>query len=341
MPEPDDELAALRRSDPVDPASLPPVASPQARALFETIVMDEPSTSGSTRPARRRPLRVAAAAAVVAAVVVGAVALTGGDSERSPGEDDVVTGPITPGGPSVGSCVETYDLATLANRELALDGTVKSVKGDSVTLTVNRWFRGGDSDDVTLKGASTLAGITSTGSSVALDTGTRLLVAGDGGFAWACGFSQAYAPEVAANWDRVFDDARYDLDALSADLRAASHRVEAVGANVPAPALLGVAPTVLCVDDNVIDVYEYPTATERAKWAATISSDGSTVGTKGGGEAIVEWAGAPRFYARGRLLVLYLGDQQPVIATLDQVLGPRLNPEVRQGRGTTGRLLCT
>ena len=34
----------------------------------------------------------------------------------------------------------------------------------------------------------------------ALRPGARLLVAGDGGFAWGCGFTQTYSPDVASGW---------------------------------------------------------------------------------------------------------------------------------------------
>lgn len=127
----------------------------------------------------------------------GAVLLT----DDKPGEvTTTVPGsgvPITPGGSS-GSCVETYDLEALANREVAFAGTVTSVGGDQVTFEVERWFRGGDGSETTLT--------TSTGGSITPDAGpsfepgARLLVAGDGGFAWGCGFSQPYNDAVAAEW---------------------------------------------------------------------------------------------------------------------------------------------
>ena len=210
MPEPDDELAALRRADPLDPASLPSATDPRARALFERITMTDTSVAPAppAPPGRsRNPVVLAVAAAVVLlAVIGGAIALTGdgSDPETPAPEDDVATGPITPGGTSSASCVEIYDLETLANRETAFDGTVASVDGDSVTFSVNEWYRGGTSEEVTLEGASTLAGVTSAGPAVGLEPGTRMLVAGDGGFAWSCGFTQPYEESVAEQWGDVF-----------------------------------------------------------------------------------------------------------------------------------------
>lgn len=201
---PYDELAALRAADPLDPASLPSPDAPEAQAMLERMTM----TDTSTQPAhadvpptrRRRRVALGLAAAVVVALAVGAVAISGDDDREAPGSDGVASGPITPGGPSVGFCVEIYDLETLANRELAFDGTVASVDGDAVTFTVNRWYRGGGGRDVTVNGASALSGLTPAGANATLDPGTRLLVAGDGGFAWACGFTQPYDPAVAKQW---------------------------------------------------------------------------------------------------------------------------------------------
>lgn len=205
MPEPADELDALRAADPLDPASLPSPADPAAAALFERITMIDTSPivapTDPRKPARRpRLVWAAAAAAVVLFVGLGAVLLGGDDDTDAPDPDDVATEPITPGGPSSASCVELYDLQTLTNRATALDGTVTEITGDSITLTVNEWFRGGDSPEVTLNGAGGLSGLTSAGPATPVGPGGRLLVAGDGGFAWACGFTQPYDPAVADQW---------------------------------------------------------------------------------------------------------------------------------------------
>ena len=109
--------------------------------------------SSNPSPPRRTWLAVAAAVVLIATIGV-AIALTRDD--RTPARDTQVAtdptsppatddpgtsaGPITPGGTA--SCVEQYTLATLAHRDAAFDGTVESVDGDSVTFTVNHWYRG-------------------------------------------------------------------------------------------------------------------------------------------------------------------------------------------------------
>jgi hypothetical protein len=204
-----DDLEALRRIDPVNAAALPSADEPKARALFERITMTQTAaepvhTTDETSPAppsRRRPLLVVAVAAVVVLVlgVVGAMALRGDDDANTEVDNgDVADAPISPGGAAL--CVEMYDLTTLKNREVAFDGTVKAVEGDSITFTVNESYRGVDGTEVTLAGAGTLGAMTSVGEATTIDPGTRLLVAGDGEFAWSCGFTQPYDPSVAAEW---------------------------------------------------------------------------------------------------------------------------------------------
>lgn len=210
MPEPDEELTRLRSADPIEPTSLPSATDPAAVALFERIVMNDP-TSTTTSITRRRPLMLAVAA-VALLVLVGAALVVRGGSDGDVEEVATATTtsepggpPLTPGGASSGSCVEFYDLQTLKNREVAFDGTVASRAGDQITFTVNRWFRGGDGDEITLSGGETLGGVTSAGPGAPIETGTRLLVAGDGGFAWACGFTQPFDAAVAEQWASALD----------------------------------------------------------------------------------------------------------------------------------------
>jgi hypothetical protein len=200
--DPFDDLVA---ADPARRHGSPP-DDPQARgekaeALFERIIMD------TTTHSRRRPVALAVAAAAVAIAVVGTVAAINDGDDPSTTTTTVVAapdpgGPISPGG--MASCVERYDLITLGRRELAFDGTVSSVDGDQITFDVDTWYRGGDGPTATLRGAQFLGGMTSAGPSTSLEPGIRLLVAGDGDFAWSCGFTQPYDPAVAADWAATF-----------------------------------------------------------------------------------------------------------------------------------------
>jgi hypothetical protein len=203
MPEYDDELAAMRKANPVDAGSLPSPTSPSAHALFERIQMSANSTEEVNEEVSllRRPRVIAVAAAAVLALAVGVGVALNQDDAASPRQatSDTTQAPITPGG-ALGSCVESYNLTTLAHREVAFAGTVTSVAGDSVTFAVDEAFKGVSGNRVTLEGASTVGGVTSAGDSVSLAPGTRLLVSGDGGFAWSCGFTQPYDDATAAQW---------------------------------------------------------------------------------------------------------------------------------------------
>ena len=199
MPESDEPLDALRAADPVDTGALPGHDHAAGAALLREISMNELHTKAPSR----RWLPLAAAAAAVVAIAGVAFAVAGGDDDPASEEAAVSTtappadGPITPGG-SLGSCVETYDLDTLRNREVAFAGTVESVEGDQVTFSVEQWFRGGEGDRTTL--SSSTGGAVTPDGGAPMTPGTRLLVAGDGGFAWACGFTQPYDDAVAEDW---------------------------------------------------------------------------------------------------------------------------------------------
>lgn len=164
-------------------------------------------TDTSVRHPTRRWL-LAAAAIVAVAAVGGAVAFSAGSDDNDIGGETVATtvpppddGAVTPGGSSA-SCVEIYDLQTLLNRQTAFAGTVTAVSGDQVTFDVEQWFRGGDGSDATL--TSSTGGAITPDEGPQLEPGARLLVAGDGGFAWGCGFTQPYDEALAADWAEAF-----------------------------------------------------------------------------------------------------------------------------------------
>lgn len=187
-----DELDRLRDADPVKATSVPSAEDPGPRALRERIMMNAPGTEQSSS---RRARQLVGAAAVVALIAAGGIVLaTRGTDKPVPKQSGE---PIVPPGQAL--CVETYDLNTLKNRAVAFDGTVLEVSGDEITFKVNESFKGAG-EEITLQGASTRGAITSAGDPIPLDPGTRLLVVGDGGFAWMCGFTQIYSESVARDW---------------------------------------------------------------------------------------------------------------------------------------------
>lgn len=220
-----DPIERLRAADPAAGSAQDP-SSADARATLEEILMTEsptPTTGPAARTWSRAPWLLAAAALVVVAGVVGAIAIGGDDSTddelatetdgpatdelstEGPATDDPASsGPATgPAGSEVTSCVETYDLDTLGNRGHAFDGTVESVDGDDMTFTVEEWFVPGpfDAGDATVTlDHQGYAGMLFAPDGPALEPGTRVLVAGDDGFVWSCGFTQLHDPALADQW---------------------------------------------------------------------------------------------------------------------------------------------
>lgn len=68
-----------------------------------------------------------------------------------------------------------------------------------------------------------------------------------------------------------------------------------------------------------IAVYEYDDPATRVAEEATIAMEGWSVN-----HTPVEWVATPHYWSRGRVIVLYLGDDHSVIDFLSQVLGPEV-----------------
>lgn len=199
-----DPIEALRGVDPLDPLEVPKdTTGAHARALFQEVTsMDtkqrQSVTTTSSAPRRRLTFAVSGAAVIV--LIAGALAVFGGGN---PSEDVFVAG----GEPIAGAamCAEFYDLGTLEDRDIAFDGTLKSVSRDKVTFTVHNWYTGGSGDSVTLQAEGLIPGtITSLGASLAVDQ--RYLVSGSGGNVWACGFTMTYDTGIAEDWATVFSN---------------------------------------------------------------------------------------------------------------------------------------
>lgn len=97
-------------------------------------------------------------------------------------------------------------------------------------------------------------------------------------------------------------------------LRAAGASVEVAG-EVEQP-FLSVTGAMIKVGGEDVQVFQYSSAAEVEAQAALVSPDGGAVGT-----SKPHWVGPPHFYKKGRLLVLYVGDDDKVLMALDAALG--------------------
>jgi hypothetical protein len=187
-----DPLEELQRANPADADDLPSASLARVRAS----VMGEHIHEGHHQSGRRRPRAirpVALGLAGLTAVIVLAagalqLAITPGGV---PGET---------GGPQIGFCVDAYSLDSLRSRTFAFDGTVVAVNGDAVTFKVNSAFKGVGIGEIALTATGMTGGSITPGAGVTLVPGGRFLVAGDGSFAWSCGFTRPYDPATAADW---------------------------------------------------------------------------------------------------------------------------------------------
>jgi len=204
-----DPIEALRGADPLDRLDVPKdTTGAHARALFQEVTTMDTTDKETVRarPPVRRRFALAASGVAVAALVVASIAVFGGNG-TAPDEGIAGDEPIVGGEPIAAAalCAEFYDLDTLADREIAFDGTLASADGDQVTFTVHDWFTGGSGDSATLNAVGLAPGtITSLGAS--LELGQRYLVSGSGGNVWSCGFTMTYDTGIANQWATVFSD---------------------------------------------------------------------------------------------------------------------------------------
>jgi len=114
---------------------------------------------------------------------------------------------------------------------------------------------------------------------------------------------------------------------LVAELEQGESTVEEVGTFGTDP--LGGNGRILCVNAEEVRVYLFGSEDLASAAAARIDpNDPSNLGT-----AIVEWAGTPRFWQRGPMLVLYLGEDQATEDSLRSILGEPFARGAGPGRG--------
>lgn len=156
-----------------------------------------PTTTGTRQPSRSR-WYIATAAAVAVAAAISVPALVGG----TPGT--TVAGPpleLSLGeGPGLASCLP-FDTAILAEMPMAFEGTVAAVDGEQVTLTVDRWFRGGDAATVELHAP---AGMQALIGGIDFVEGEQYLVSATEGNVNYCGYTDASTPELRTAFERAF-----------------------------------------------------------------------------------------------------------------------------------------
>ena len=201
-PQDDDVRARLAALDPMPPSvPVDPVTSPRARELLERVMLTTDRTPDTTSTPRwRRPAVLAAAAAAVVAAGIAGVVVNGGDppaATRAKTTLALKVGGST--GVSMHSCVQ-FSVEILKNMPVAFAGTVTGVGDADVSLAVDRWFKGGTAEVVTV---SRPPGHTSI-PDVEFVKGRRYLVTATHGTVNSCGFSAEATPELERSFAQAF-----------------------------------------------------------------------------------------------------------------------------------------
>jgi len=105
-----------------------------------------------------------------------------------------------------------------------------------------------------------------------------------------------------------------EMTSLVDALRAAGATVEA-SEPVEQP-FFSVGGDILKVNGVDVQIFEYETAETMEADAAKVAPDGGSIGT-----SMVSWMEPPHFYKAGRILVLYVGQDQAMLDLLESVLG--------------------
>lgn len=142
-------------------------------------------------------------------------------------------------------------------------------------------------------------------------------------FAAACANQPTLMPEVQETAAELSPtvavaatDIAGDVDSLFTALSTSGATVE-LGEEVEQP-FFTVTGQILRVNGADVQVFVYDTAEAMEAEAAQVAQDGGSIGTN-----MVTWMESPHFYKLGRMIVLYVGEDQAVLDLLNGVLGPQ------------------
>lgn len=148
--------------------------------------------------------------------------------------------------------------------------------------------------------------------------------------------AEEIATQVAEQGVAVAEEVATQIVAQGAalvDEAGLSVALEQAGATVVATeqaveqAFLDVTGTLIQVNGADVQVYTYDTP-EAAQAAAQQASDVLA----GNAPTTINWTASPHFYQQGRLLVLYVGDDEAVLSLLESVLGAPVAEQTLPGR---------
>ncbi len=139
--------------------------------------------------------KFAATSLAAALAIVLAACSSGGDAE-----DERALELSAGEGEGMMSCLP-FDSERLAEMPVAFEGTVTEVDGERITLDVDRWFKGGTSDEVVVVGPQGLEALIG---GISFDVDEQYLISATNGQVNYCGFSGQATPELTAGFEAAF-----------------------------------------------------------------------------------------------------------------------------------------
>lgn len=198
-----DELRErLARLDPMH-SGVPtePTTTESSRELLETIMSTptkQPTERAADKSRRGWTVAVAAVSALVLAVA-GVLALVGGEDTPPAAEPPLE---LVAGGEDImASCImfSPEELDRVA--EIAFEGSVTAVDGDTITISVDTWFRGDEAGEVILRAPQGMEALIG---GIPFEAGGQYLISAQGGNVNYCGFSGASTPDLRAGFEAAF-----------------------------------------------------------------------------------------------------------------------------------------
>jgi len=109
-----------------------------------------------------------------------------------------------------------------------------------------------------------------------------------------------------------------DYSSLVAAIKSRGILVETVDEIAAESSSFSVPTKVISVGGADVQVFEFQNESDAKAANLTVSEDGTEIGT-----SIIRWIGPPHFYAQGKLIVLYVGENPEVSNLLEDLLGPQ------------------
>ncbi len=191
-----------RRLRDADPARAPHVYRPDAAFIDELTEATMTTTHTDTaRQSRRIPLAVAAGTVTILGLGAVAFGALGSSEDDAPGETIRLT---LPSSAAASSCIG-YSIDVLAGMPTAFSGEAVAVTNETVTVSVDTWYRGGDAETVVLA-APPSERVALDGLAEFVEGGRYLVTASEDGAVNGCGYSGPWSSEGAADFDTAFND---------------------------------------------------------------------------------------------------------------------------------------